>query len=66
VVGVAGVANDLEVRVLSVVERPDPDIARDAVAAIKSQLPITSQYIKVIVKSGWVSLKARVEWQFRR
>ena len=39
VAGVAGVANDLEVRMPSVGERPDPDIARDAVAAIKSQLP---------------------------
>src|SRR3981189_3998400 len=40
VAGVAAVANDLEVRMPSVDERPAPDIARDAVAAIKSQLPI--------------------------
>src|SRR3954465_4997613 len=38
--GVKGVANDLEVRLPSIDERPDPDIARDAVAALKSQLPI--------------------------
>src|SRR5262245_54857639 len=35
VAGVVGVANDIEVRLPSVDERPDPDIARDAVAAIK-------------------------------
>jgi osmotically-inducible protein OsmY len=66
VAGVAGVANDLEVRMPSVDERPDPDIARDAVAAIKSQLPISSEHIKVIVKNGWVTLEGYVEWQYQK
>src|SRR5882762_7385984 len=66
VAGVAGVANDLEVRLPSVDERPDPDIARDAVQAIKSQLPISSENIKVIVKNGWVTLEGQGEWQYQR
>jgi osmotically-inducible protein OsmY len=66
VAGVAGVANDLEVRMPSVDERPDPDIARDAVAAIKSQLPISSEHIKVVVKNGWVTLEGYVEWQYQK
>src|SRR3979490_1523911 len=66
VAGVAGVANDIEVRMPSVDERPDPEIARDAVAAIKNQLPISSEHIKVIVKDGWVTLEGRVEWQYQR
>jgi osmotically-inducible protein OsmY len=66
VAGVVGVANDLEVRLPSVDERPDPDIARDAVAAIKAQLPISSEHIKVIVKNGWVTLEGEVEWQYQR
>jgi osmotically-inducible protein OsmY len=66
VAGVAGVANDLEVRMPGVDERPDPDIARDAVAAIKSQLPISSEHVKVIVKSGWVTLEGHVEWQYQK
>src|ERR1700726_1540695 len=66
VAGVLGVANDLEVRLPSVDERPDPDIARDAVAAIKSQLPISSEHIKVVVKNGWVNLEGQVEWQYQR
>jgi osmotically-inducible protein OsmY len=66
VAGVAGVANDLEVRIPSVDERPDPDIARDAVSAIKSQLPISSEHIKVVVKNGWVTLEGQVEWQYQR
>jgi osmotically-inducible protein OsmY len=64
--GVVAVANDLEVRMPTVDERPDPEIARDAVAAIKSQLPISWQSIKVIVKNGWVTLEGEVEWQYQR
>jgi osmotically-inducible protein OsmY len=66
VASVRAFANDLEVRLPSVDERPDPDIARDAVAAIKSQLPISSEHIKVVVKNGWVSLEGQVEWQYQR
>jgi osmotically-inducible protein OsmY len=66
VAGVVAVANDLEVRLPSVDERPDPDIARDAVAAIKSQLPISWEHIKVVVKNGWVTLEGEVEWQYQR
>jgi osmotically-inducible protein OsmY len=63
---VAGVANDPEVRMSSVDERPDPDIAREAVAALKSQLPISSDNIKVIVKNGWVTLEGKIGWQYQR
>jgi osmotically-inducible protein OsmY len=66
VAGVSGIANDLEVRLPSVDERPDPDIARDAVAALKSQLPISSEHIKVVVKHGWVTLEGQVEWQYQK
>jgi osmotically-inducible protein OsmY len=66
VAGVVGIANDLEVRLPAVDERPDPDIARDAAAAIKSQLPISSENIKIVVKSGWVTLEGTVEWQYQR
>ena len=66
VAGVLGIANDIEVRIPSVDERPDPEIARDAVAAIKNQLPISSEHIKVIVRDGWVTLEGRVEWQYQR
>jgi osmotically-inducible protein OsmY len=66
VVGVKGVANDIEVRMPSVDERPDPEIAREAVAAIKTQLPISSEHIKVVVKHGWVNLEGQVEWEYQR
>src|ERR1700676_5357830 len=41
IAGVIAVANDIEVRIPSIHQRPDPDIARDAAAAIKSYLPIS-------------------------
>lgn len=66
VAGVVGVANDLEVRLPTTDERPDPEIARDAVSAIKAQLPISSENIKVIVKNGWVTLEGEVEWQYQK
>jgi osmotically-inducible protein OsmY len=66
VAGVVAVANDLEVRLPAVDERPDPDLARDAVAALKSQLPISWEHIKVVVKNGWVTLEGEVEWQYQR
>jgi osmotically-inducible protein OsmY len=66
VAGVIAVANDIEVRLPSVDERPDPEIARDAAAAIKNQLPISFEHIKVIVKNGWVTLDGQVEWQYQR
>ena len=66
VAGVVAVANDIEVRVPSIDERPDPDIARDAVAALKSQLPLSSEHIKVILKNGWITLEGQVEWQYQR
>ncbi|HEY1978538.1 MAG TPA: BON domain-containing protein [Xanthobacteraceae bacterium] len=66
VAGVVAVANDLEVRMPSVDERPDPDIARDAVSALKSQLPFSSEHIKVVIKNGWVTLEGQVEWQYQK
>src|SRR5882724_8698102 len=66
VAGVSAVANDIEIRMPSVDERPDPEIARDAAAALKAQLPISSEHIKIIVKNGWITLEGQVEWQYQR
>jgi osmotically-inducible protein OsmY len=66
VAGVVGVANDIEVRIPNVDERPDPDIARDAVAALKTQLPFSSEHIKVVVKNAWITLEGQVEWQYQK
>lgn len=66
VAGVVGVANDIEVRLPVLDQRPDPDIARDAVAALKAELPYSSETIKVVVKDGRITLEGSVEWQYAR
>src|SRR5882724_7051854 len=66
VASVSAIANDIEIRMPSVDERPDPEIARDAAAALKAQLPISSEHIKIVVKNGWVTLEGQVEWQYQR
>jgi osmotically-inducible protein OsmY len=66
VAGVVGLANDIEVGLSRADQRPDPEIARDAVAAIKSRLPLSSEHIKVVVDKGWVTLEGQVEWNYQR
>src|ERR1700683_4563390 len=66
VAGVHAVANDIEGRLPTIDQRPDPDIARDAVAALKSELPISHDKIKVVVKDGWITLEGTAEWQYQK
>ncbi|MES2538844.1 MAG: BON domain-containing protein [Pseudomonadota bacterium] len=66
VAGVVAVANDIEVRIPAVDQRPDPEIARDAVHAIKIQLPISWENIKVVVHDGWITLEGEAEWNYQR
>ena len=66
VAGVVGVANDIEVRLPVIDQRPDPDIVRDAVSALKSELPYSSENIKVIAKDGRITLEGTVEWHYAR
>jgi osmotically-inducible protein OsmY len=66
VAGVVGLANDIEVRLPIIDQRPDPEIARDAVAAIKSELPYSFERIKTVAKDGWITLEGEVEWNFQR
>jgi osmotically-inducible protein OsmY len=63
--GVRGVANDLEVKLPSMNERADPEIARDAVAAIKRELPYSGEHIQVVARNGWLTLEGEVEWKFQ-
>ena len=66
VAGVAGVANDIEVRLPVIDQRPDPEVARDAVNALKAELPFSSEKIRVIVKDGWLTLEGTAEWNYVR
>lgn len=66
VIGVAGVVNDIEVRLPVFNQRPDPEIARDAVAAVQTELPYSSDHIRVVVRDGWLTLEGQVDWNYAR
>jgi osmotically-inducible protein OsmY len=58
--GVLGVADEIEVRPPSADDRLDPDIARDAAAAIERTDPTIADRIVVLVAEGWVRLEGDV------
>jgi osmotically-inducible protein OsmY len=66
VAGVAAVANDLQIRPASPERVSDPEIAREAIAALKLELPITWDQIRPMVRDGRVVLEGTVEWGFQR
>ena len=49
-VGVVGVANDIEVRLPLLHQRPNPVIARDEVGALRHDLPDAADASQVVVK----------------
>jgi osmotically-inducible protein OsmY len=65
VTGVLGVANNIEVRLPFIHRHSDADIARDAVEAIKSDVPLSWERIKVIVEEGLIILEGEVEWHYQ-
>ena len=66
ILGVKAVTNDLEVKIATGSERPDPDIARDAVERLQRNLPYSSKNIKVTVRNSWITLEGDVDWDFQR
>jgi osmotically-inducible protein OsmY len=66
VAGVAGVANDVEVRLPAIDQRPDPELAREAVATLKRELPYSADRIKVVVINGTITLEGEVEWNYQK
>ena len=64
--GVFGVANDIKVQLPGSSERSDPEIARDAVTALKNELPFSSDHMKIVVKDGWLTLEGSAEWHYQR
>lgn len=66
VTGVLIVANDIEVLLPIIHKRPDPDIAREVVSALKAQLQYSWKCIRAVVRSGWITLEGQVEWNYER
>jgi osmotically-inducible protein OsmY len=66
VVGVRAVADDLIVRISESAMHSDPDIARDAAAALERELPRAAQFITVVVHDGRATLEGTVDWQYQK
>lgn len=66
VAGVAAVVNDLQVRPQGALGLTDPQIAREALAALKAELPDCWETVRLTVHEARVFLEGRVEWQFQR
>jgi osmotically-inducible protein OsmY len=64
--GVKAVANDIEVRLFSFLERTDADIAAAAVRALERDAFIPIEKLDVTVSKGWVTMRGEVEWQYQR
>lgn len=64
--GVQGVANDLEVKLSTLFERDDVDIARSAVNALEWNVAVPKDRVKVTVAKGWVTLDGSVEWYYQK
>jgi osmotically-inducible protein OsmY len=62
--GVRGIANDLEVKTAS--ERTDTDIAKAATDALRWNVMVPSDKIKVKVHNGWLTLEGEVPSDFQR
>jgi osmotically-inducible protein OsmY len=64
--GVKAIANDLEVKLPASSQRPDPEIARAAADALKWNILVPHDRIKVTVDHGWITLDGDVDWYFQK
>jgi osmotically-inducible protein OsmY len=64
VAGVKGVVNEIEVKTPT--ERSDTDLAKAVVDALRWDVMVPDDRIKVRVEKGWVTLKGEVNWDYQR
>jgi osmotically-inducible protein OsmY len=64
--GVRAIVNDLKVKLPGANERSDSDIAHAAINALKWDIEVPDEQIRVKVASGWITLQGEVEWQYQR
>jgi osmotically-inducible protein OsmY len=62
--GVRGVANELSVH--TSVDRTDTDIAKAAADALRWNVSVPTDSVKVTVDKGWLILEGEVPWDYQR
>ena len=66
VVGVKGVAEDIEVKYGTTSAKSDTEIATAAVNALKCDISVPENKVQLQVDNGWVYLNGEVEWDFEK
>lgn len=64
--GITDLINNIEVRLAPADSVADPEISRDALAAIKRALPALWRQVSAQVHQGRVTLEGELEWFFQR
>jgi osmotically-inducible protein OsmY len=64
--GVRGLANCLGVCPRNTSVPPDPEITREAVAAMRHQYPAQVEQLQVMVQNGRVALEGELDWHYQR
>ena len=64
--GVKAIANEIEVALPTVSKRTDPDIARAVLDALRWNVAVPRDAIRVKVEDGWVTLEGTVPWFYQK
>lgn len=64
--GVRAIVNDLTVKLPGALERSDADLAHAAVNALKWNIQVPNERIRVKVANGWVMLEGEVDRYFQK
>jgi osmotically-inducible protein OsmY len=64
--GVKAVANEIEVDLPEHSKRTDADVAGAAIDALKWNVVVPRDRIKVTVDRGWITLEGEVDWHFQK
>lgn len=66
VAGVKVIVNNVEVKVSSIFNKSDTDIAEAILNKIKWSTTIPQDSIKIKVEDGWVTLEGNVTWEYQK
>ncbi len=66
VIGVKAIANEIEINLPLDAKRSDTDIASAAMIALKSNISVPSDKVKITVQDGWISITGKVDWWYQK
>ena len=66
IAGVKAVVDDVDVRLSAAAAAPDEMIAQAALHALRWNVNVPSQSIKVVVDKGWLKLAGEVDWNYQK